>query len=78
LEVYGRRAWRPVALAMNVLRKDRAITYREFQVMFPFAKELFHECMGICGPRNPKVVESLRRNAKMYKRLEKQKRVKRN
>ena len=72
LDVYGRRAWRPVALAMNVLRKDRAITYREFQVMFPFAKKLFGECMRICGPRNPKVVESLRRNAKMYKRLEKQ------
>lgn len=74
LEAYGRSVWRPVALAMNVLRNDRAITYHEFQAMFPFARKLFRECMRICGPRNPKVIEALRFNANMYKRLRKEKR----
>jgi len=73
LEAYGRSVWRPVALAMNVLRNDRAITYHEFQVMFPFARGLFRECMRICGPRNPEVIEALRFNANMYKRLRKAK-----
>ena len=69
VEVYGKSSWRPVALAMNVLRKDRAITYREFQVMMPFARELFRECMRICGPKSHRVIEALRREADMCKHL---------
>ena len=67
VEVYDRSSWRPVALAMNVLRKDRAISYNEFQVMMPFARELFRECIRICGPKNPSVIEALRREADMYR-----------
>ncbi|MDL1962228.1 MAG: nucleotidyltransferase domain-containing protein [Deltaproteobacteria bacterium] len=74
LEVYGRDVCRPVALAMDVLRKDRAITYQEFRVMFPFARSLFRECIRICGPKNPEVIKALRLNANMYKRLRKAKR----
>ena len=73
-EVYGRGACRPVALAMDVLRKERAITYQEFRVMFPFARTLFRECIRICGPKNPKVIKALRLNADMYKRLRRRKR----
>jgi|GEM_PF-1658685 predicted nucleotidyltransferase len=69
LDVYGRHAYKPVALTMNVLRKDRAITYHEFQVLFPFAQRLFRECLRICGHENPKVIEALRYNAEIYKRL---------
>jgi predicted nucleotidyltransferase len=69
VEVYGKSSWRPVALAMNVLRKDRAITYHEFQVMMPFARRLFRECMRICGPKDGRVIEALRREADMCKRL---------
>jgi predicted nucleotidyltransferase len=69
LEAYGRRAWRPVALAMAVLRNDRAISYREFEVMFPFVRSLFRECIRTCGPRTPRVVEALRHYAEVYKRL---------
>ena len=71
VEVYDRSSWRPVALAMNVLRKDRAISYHEFQVMMPFARGLFRECIRICGSKNPAVIEALRREADMYRRLEK-------
>ncbi len=71
VEVYGRTSWRSVALAMNVLRKDRAITYHEFQVMMPFARKLFRECMRICGPRNRRVIEALQREADMFKRFRK-------
>ncbi len=69
LEAYGREAWRPVTLTMAVLRNDRAISHREFEVMFPFARTLFRECIRICGPRNPRVVEILRHHAEVYKRL---------
>jgi len=69
VEVYGKSSWRSVALAMNVLRKDRAITYHEFQVMMPFARRLFRECMRICGPKDGRVIEALRREADMCKRL---------
>jgi hypothetical protein len=68
LEAYGRNAWRPVALAMNVLRKERGISYHEFNVLFPFARSLFRECVRICGPRNPKVIDAMRFNAGLYKR----------
>ena len=74
LEVYSRGVCRPVALAMDVLRKNRAITYQEFRVMFPFARSLFRECIRICGPKNPEVIKALRLNADMYKRLRKAKR----
>jgi hypothetical protein len=59
LEAYGRSTWRPVALAMNVLRKERGISYHEFQALFPFARSLYRECVRICGPKNPKVIEAL-------------------
>ena len=68
LEAYSRNAWRPVALAMNVLRKERGISYHEFNVLFPFARSLFRECVRICGPRNPKVIDAMRFNAGLYKR----------
>lgn len=69
VEVYGKSSWKSFALAMNVLRKDRAITYHEFQVMMPFARRLFRECMRICGPKNRRVIEALRREGDMCKRL---------
>jgi hypothetical protein len=69
LDAYGLEARRPVALAMSVLRKDRAITYREFMVMSPFARSLFRECIRICGPRHPRVREALRHNAEMSRHL---------
>jgi predicted nucleotidyltransferase len=69
VEVYGKSSWRSVALAMNVLRKDRAITYHEFQVMMPFARSLFRECMRICGPKNRRVIEALQREADILKRF---------
>ncbi|MBL7180624.1 MAG: nucleotidyltransferase domain-containing protein [Pseudomonadota bacterium] len=71
LEAYGRSACRPVALAMNVLRKERGISYHEFQVLFPFARRLFRECVRACGPKNPKVIEALWSNANIYKYLRK-------
>lgn len=61
IESYGREAWRPVCLAINILRKDRSISFREFQVLFPFAKKLFRECIQICGPENPEVIKALAR-----------------
>lgn len=48
VQAYGSRACRPVALAMDILRKERGIYSREFQVMFPFARGLFSECLKIC------------------------------
>ncbi|MDY6792061.1 MAG: nucleotidyltransferase domain-containing protein [Thermodesulfobacteriota bacterium] len=61
VESYGRKAWRPVCLAFNILQKDRLITFGEFQVLFSFAKTLFDECIRICGPENPEVIKSLSR-----------------
>ena len=69
LEAYGRNACRPVALAMDVLRKERGISFKEFQVLFPFARSLFRECIRICDPSNPEVIRALRNNASMYKHL---------
>ena len=71
LEAYGKSSYRPVALAMNVLRKDRAITYHEFQVMMPFARRLFRECIRICGHRDRRVIEALQREADIFKRIKK-------
>jgi len=68
LKAYGRSACRPVTLAMNVLRKERGISYHEFQVLFPFARRLFRECVMICDPKNPKVIDAIRFHANMYKR----------
>jgi len=75
VEAYGRAAWRPVAVAMALLRRDRAISHREYSVMFPFARNLFRECIRICGTRNPRVVEALRRNAEIRKHLRKMERA---
>ena len=75
VETYGRAARRPVALAMAVLRRERAISHREFNVMFPFARNLFRECIRICGTHNPRVVEALRRNAEIRKHLRKMERA---
>lgn len=61
IESYGRKAWRPVCLAMNILRHERSISFREFQVLFPFAEKLFRECIQICGPENPEVIKALAR-----------------
>jgi len=71
VEAYGRAAWRPVAVAMAVLRRERAISQREYSVMFPFARNLFRECIRICGTRTPRVVGALRRNAEIRKHLRK-------
>jgi hypothetical protein len=38
-------------------------------VMMPFARRLFRECMRICGPKDGRVIEALRREADMCKRL---------
>jgi len=35
VEPYGRAAWRPVAVAMAVLRREPAISQQEYSVMFP-------------------------------------------
>ncbi len=56
---YGTKAWRPVCLAMNILRKDRAIYFREFKVLMPFAENLFRECIQICGTEDPEIVKAL-------------------
>ncbi|MBW1699612.1 MAG: nucleotidyltransferase domain-containing protein [Deltaproteobacteria bacterium] len=68
-EVYGKSSLKPVVLAMDVLRNDRAITYCEFQVMMPFARKLFRECIRICGPKNQAVIKALRREADIYRRI---------
>jgi hypothetical protein len=69
LEAYGRESWRPVALAMNVLRKDRSISYRDFRTLFPFARRLFRECLKICD-RNPELLKALRQYAGVYREHE--------
>jgi hypothetical protein len=69
VKAYGRDVWRPVALAMSVLRKDRSISHREFQVMFPFARRLFRECIRVCGRGNHEVLEVLRQHAEFYRKI---------
>jgi len=68
LEAYGRKAWRPVMLAMNILRKERTISYREFRELFPFARKLFRECIRICGPEDSKVLNALKQNAQFCRK----------
>jgi predicted nucleotidyltransferase len=68
VEVYGRASEKPIALALQVLREDRAIDNTEFQLMFPFARRLFRECIRVCGRGNPRVAEALKRNAAVYRK----------
>jgi predicted nucleotidyltransferase len=67
VEVYGKESEKAITLALQVLREDRAIDDAEFDVMFPFARRLFRECIRVCGKRNRGVIEALRRNAAIYK-----------
>lgn len=53
LTTYGRKVWRPLMLASSILRNERSITDKEFRLLFPLARDLYRECLGICGPRNP-------------------------
>ncbi|MFW6148153.1 MAG: nucleotidyltransferase domain-containing protein [Thermodesulfobacteriota bacterium] len=69
VETYGRTAWRPIMLAMSIIRKERLMYHREFRVLFPFARSLFCECLRICGPRHPKVLEALKHNAEIYRAM---------
>lgn len=71
LGAFGESAKEPVALAMDVLRQDRAIDYSEFQVMMPFARRLFRECIRICGTRNSRVICALRCHAEICRRYKK-------
>jgi hypothetical protein len=54
---------------LEVLRDDRAITFYEFKLMMPFARELFRECLRISDPGDRRVVEELRNQAVLYARL---------
>ena len=67
IESHGPTARRPVALAMDLLRKDRAISYREFLVMFPFARQLFRECIRMCGPKDVRLIRKLKEPARLYR-----------
>lgn len=69
LKAYGPSARRPVDLAIHVLKDDRAITSDEFKVMMPFARGLFRECLRICGPKDARVIETLRHQAGICRRL---------
>ncbi len=69
VEAYGPSARRPVDLAIHVLKGDRAISFEEFQVMMPFARGLFRECLRICGPKDGRVIKILRDQADIYRRL---------
>lgn len=66
---YGKEWQRPISLALEVLREDRAIDDKEFDIMFPFARKLFRECVEICGRKNPKVMEAIRSHVAIYKSL---------
>ena len=68
VEVYGRDSEKPIALALQVLREDRAIDDTEFHILFPFARRLFRECIRVCGRGNPRVTEALKQNAAIYKK----------
>jgi hypothetical protein len=67
VESYGEDSEKPVSLALQVLREDRAIDDKEFYVMLPFARRLFRECIGICGRNNPRVMQALRSHAEIYR-----------
>jgi len=62
-QAYGKIDEEVANLALDVLRKDRAITADEFRRMLPFAKRLFKECIHICGRNNPAVIKSLKAHA---------------
>ena len=63
---YGKIDEEVANLALEVLRKDRAITADEFQQLLSFAKRLFKECIHICGQNNTEVVKSLKTHAALY------------
>jgi predicted nucleotidyltransferase len=69
VEVYGKGSEKAITLALEVLREDRAIDDTLFHIMFPFARRLFRDCIRVCGKRNRRVIEALRRNAAIYKNL---------
>jgi len=69
LKAYGPSAMGPLDLAMNVLREDRGITSDEFQVMMPFARGLFRECLRSCGAKDARVIETLRHQAGICRRI---------
>jgi predicted nucleotidyltransferase len=65
-QAYGNIDEEVTNLALEVLRKDRAITADEFRQMLPFARRLFKECIHICGHNNPAVTKSLKAHATLY------------
>ena len=67
-KAYGKVEEELTNLAVEVLRKDRAITADEFRRMLPFARRLFKECLHICGHDHPAVIESLKNHAALYTR----------
>jgi predicted nucleotidyltransferase len=73
-EAYGEDSEKPISLALEVLREDRAIDDKEFRVMFPFARRLFRECIRICGRNNQKVKQAIRSFAEIYGSHEKMRR----
>jgi predicted nucleotidyltransferase len=68
VEVYGRDSEKPIALALQVLREDRAIDDTEFHILFPFAHRLFRQCIRVYGRGNLRVTEALKQNAAIYKK----------
>jgi len=64
-ESYGKEYLRAILISMAVLRKERGISFREFQLLYPFAKKLFRECLRICR-KDPRVLDALKRNARIY------------
>jgi predicted nucleotidyltransferase len=68
IQVYGKDSEKPIDLALQVLRDDRAIDHTEFRIMFPFARRLFRDCLRICGRGNLRVTEALKQNAAIYKK----------
>jgi predicted nucleotidyltransferase len=67
VKVYGKEWERTIALALQVLREDRAIDDTEFRTMFPFARRLFRACVKVCGRKNPLVIEAIRSASAIYK-----------
>jgi len=68
VEGYGRDSEKPIALALQVLREDRAIDDTEFHILFPFARRLFRQCIRVYGRGNLRVTEALKQNAAIYKK----------
>lgn len=65
-QAYGKIDEEVTNLALEVLRKDRAITADEFRQLLPFAKRLFKECIHICGHENPEVMKTLKAQTALY------------